>query len=244
MDFGQRLGSAGFPGLYHLVLFGGLLPWAAIRGRRKFRERVLPNKTRYFLVVIAQQLAFVFLSLMVAHALRLELLPAPTITLAQVLAGALVLAAAVFVIWPRRRGKTWTANRATYLLTPHTPLERVLWIGVSVAAGIGEEITYRGVLYGVLAILTGSPVVSALLAALMFATAHAGQGWRGVALTGVFATAFHALVWISGALYLAMFVHVWYDVTVGLAYSYLGEKYGYPVKSLPAAPSPAPEQVA
>jgi hypothetical protein len=53
------------------------------------------------------------------------------------------------------------------------------------------------------------------------------QGWKSSAIIVFFALGFHALVWLSGSLYVAMVVHTAYDITAGLTYGRLGRKLGY-----------------
>jgi hypothetical protein len=43
----------------------------------------------------------------------------------------------------------------------------------------------------------------------------------------VFAWPFRTVVWLSGSLYVAMLVHVLYDITAGMAYGRLGRELGY-----------------
>jgi len=43
----------------------------------------------------------------------------------------------------------------------------------------------------------------------------------------LFALGFHALVWLSGSLYVAMVVHIAYDIIAGLTYGRLGKELGY-----------------
>jgi hypothetical protein len=63
------------------------------------------------------------------------------------------------------------------------------------------------------------------------------QGWRSAAVILVFALGFHALVWLSGSLYVAMAVHIAYDVTAGISYGRLGRELGY---QLDPGESPVP----
>jgi hypothetical protein len=53
------------------------------------------------------------------------------------------------------------------------------------------------------------------------------QGWKSSAIIVFFALGFHALVWLSGSLYVAMVVHIAYDITAGLSYGRLGKEFGY-----------------
>ena len=110
---------------------------------------------------------------------------------------------------------------------PDTAQERAWWVLVSTLAGIGEEITWRGVQTALLAYLTGSFVAGAMLSATSFGVAHYMQGWKSAAIIAVFALGLQGVVWISGSLYIAMLVHVLYDITAGLTYGKLGRELGY-----------------
>jgi membrane protease YdiL (CAAX protease family) len=66
-----------------------------------------------------------------------------------------------------------------------------------------------------------------VLSAVSFGVAHYIQGWKSAAVITVFALGFQGVVWISGSLYVAMLVHVVYDITAGLAYAKLGRESGY-----------------
>jgi len=50
----------------------------------------------------------------------------------------------------------------------------------------------------------------------------------------VFALGFQTLVWLTGSLYVAMPVHITYDITAGIAYGRLGRQLGYaPAPTVP-----------
>jgi membrane protease YdiL (CAAX protease family) len=53
----------------------------------------------------------------------------------------------------------------------------------------------------------------------------------------VFALGFHLLVWLSGSLYVAMAVHIIYDVTAGLNYAKLGKQLGYKIETTRESPA-------
>lgn len=86
--------------------------------------------------------------------------------------------------------------------------ERAWWLFVSVLAGVGEEITWRGVQTALLVPLTGRYWIAAALSAASFGVAHALQGWRAAAIIVCFGLGFQAIVVTSGSLYIAMAVHV------------------------------------
>ena len=90
--------------------------------------------------------------------------------------------------------------------------------------------------------LVGDVWIAAALCVAMFAVAHAVQGGRTVVIIVAFAAAFHALVALSGSLYVAMGAHALYDVLAGLNYGRLGERLGYPRDPAQlTAPGSAPE---
>ena len=101
------------------------------------------------------------------------------------------------------------------------------WIAVAVLAGISEEITWRGVQAGLAFSLTRNVLIAILFCSISFSAGHMIQGWRSAAVILVLALGFHALVWLSGSLYVAMAVHIAYDVTAGISYGRLGRELGY-----------------
>ena len=122
--------------------------------------------------------------------------------------------------------------------------ERALWAGTAFVAGVGEEITWRGVQTALLQRLTGNFLAAVAICIVMFSIAHAIQGWRGVAAIAVFAAGFHLLVWLARSLYVAMAVHFVYDLVAGFSYGHLGRKLGYALpESNGVAPVPATDSV-
>jgi membrane protease YdiL (CAAX protease family) len=124
-------------------------------------------------------------------------------------------------------------SRKTWLFMPRTRRERILWVLCSVAAGVSEEVTYRGVMFAILWRLTGNPIAAALIAAAVFSISHVLQGFKSMAIIFGFALAFQSISWLSGSLYVAMIVHAAYDVIAGLSYGAYGEKLGYPIEPMP-----------
>jgi len=123
------------------------------------------------------------------------------------------------------------------LFMPRDAGERAWWIGVSLLAGVGEEITWRGVQTQLLVPIVGAYAAATLLSAISFGSAHFVQGWRSCAVIVLFALGFQAVVWASGgSLFVAMAVHVAYDVTAGITYGRLGRELGYTVPE-PATPA-------
>ena len=221
------------PGSIHLVFFGLLIPAAVMRGRMKLRDAKgpLPNRLRHFQATTLTLVAFAFMSLMTARAERIELFPRTRPPLLAVLAGVVMLVTAVAVMRPRWRraveNRTPIQARVLHLVMPANAVERAWWIVVAVLAGISEEITWRGVQSALLINLTGHFWIAAMICSISFGLGHFNQGWRSSAIIVFFALGFHGLVWLSGSLYVAIAVHIAYDITAGLIYGKLGKELGY-----------------
>ena len=87
---------------------------------------------------------------------------------------------------------------------PANAKERSWWIAVAVLAGMGEEITWRGVQAALVGVVTGNFSIAALVCSTSFGLIHIIQGWRSAAVIAIFALGFHTLVWLAGSLYVAV----------------------------------------
>jgi membrane protease YdiL (CAAX protease family) len=192
----------------------------------------LRDRVRHFQGAALELLFMTAGSLAVAWVQHISLFPRVLPSWRDILAGVATYASAVLYMRPRWRRAVESNSQVVHLFMPSNRAERTWWFTVSLLAGIGEEIMWRGVQTGLLAAATGSYALAALLSALSFGGAHAVQGWRSVRVIVVFALGFQGLVWLTGSLYVAMAVHVCYDVTAGLAYGRLGRRLGY--QPLPA----------
>ena len=218
---GPRLG---FPGWFHLLFFGLFLPFAAWRTRQRLARLAPPPKKPYFVSVVIQQIVFGGISFAVARMLDLPVLPAYRPTAIHLAVGAAILAVIVPIMvreWKRRRTE---AKPITELVTPVDRTDHVLWALISLAAGIGEELSYRGVLFALVLQLTHDPVAAAAIAAIAFGVGHVVQGWGSVLVITGFALGFQALAAWTGALYLGMAVHVLYDLIAGFTHGRLAAK--------------------
>ncbi len=231
-------GAVGPAGFWYLALFGGLIPLAAIRSRRHLNVRPLPPKKRYFISVIVQQVLFLGVTLGTVWHLDLDLLAPYRPTAAHVALSAVMLVGAVALLRPTWRAQVASRERRLYLVTPIDRADHLLWAAISLGAGIGEELAYRGVMFGLVVRLTRSVPVAVGFCTIAFALGHALQGWRSAAVIGVFAAAFHGLVLLTGSLLPAMTVHVLYDVIAGFSYGRLARASGYPREPMPPPRGP------
>lgn len=105
-------------------------------------------------------------------------------------------------------------------LMPRTARERVAFTGLSLIAGFGEELAYRGYLLAVLAPLVG-PWGAVAAGALPFAVLHGYQGPLGVLRTGLLGAGLGASLVVTGSLWPAIAAHAAVDVILGVV---LGER--------------------
>ncbi|WP_040702994.1 CPBP family intramembrane glutamic endopeptidase [Nocardiopsis ganjiahuensis] len=95
-----------------------------------------------------------------------------------------------------------------YLLLPRTRRERWLAAGMAVTAGVFGELLYRGLFITLVASM-GVPLWgAAVLSILLFAVAHAYQGWWGLLSAGFSGTLFTVLYLGTGSLVVPVLVHV------------------------------------
>jgi membrane protease YdiL (CAAX protease family) len=220
----------GVAGWFHLAFFGLLIPWAAWHSRGRIERHALPPRRRHFIAVLVQLVAF----LIMARIEGIDLLARPHAGWVPWLAATALLALGLVTMAPVWRRGVERRERKLHLFMPRTRAERILWVAVAIAAGVSEEVTYRGVMFALVAGITGSAAAGAVIASLIFGVSHIVQGWKSAAIITVIALLLHGLVAFSGTLLLAIAIHSIYDVVAGLAYGRIGEELGYPVDGIPA----------
>ena len=199
-----------------------VLPLLAIQGSIRLGNRPLPPRRALYLETLLIQLVLMIAALGVARRSGIDLWRARAPDAIDLLVTALAVAAALGTIPLRWRASAPDRRTRLLALVPHTPSERALWVLVSAAAGIGEEIVYRGVLFAILARMFPGWWLAALISAAAFAGAHALQGWRSSVYVGLFGLGFQLLVRLTGMLYLAMLAHFVYDLVAGPVIARLG----------------------
>jgi membrane protease YdiL (CAAX protease family) len=100
-------------------------------------------------------------------------------------------------------------------LLPKSGLEILAWIGVSITAGVCEEMAFRGYLQRQLQALGGGVAAAVVGQGLVFGLAHAYQGWKNVTVICVLGILFGALAAWRGNLRANIVVHAWADVCGG-----------------------------
>jgi membrane protease YdiL (CAAX protease family) len=100
-------------------------------------------------------------------------------------------------------------------LLPHSLLEILLWVAVSMTAGICEELAFRGFLQKQFHALSGNVIVAVVAQGVVFGLFHAYQGWINVVAIGVLGILFGALAAWRGNLRANIVVHAWSDIWGG-----------------------------
>ena len=98
-------------------------------------------------------------------------------------------------------------------LMPDTHRERIWFGGVSVGAGISEELVFRGFLFYYFALYVPqmNTLEKVLVVSLFFGLAHLYQGWQGALGTGIVGLVMGGLYVATGSLLMPMVVHAAID---------------------------------
>lgn len=219
----------GVAGWLHVAAFGLLLPLVALRGKRKLEQgqMKLPPKRAYLTSLLVQVLMVGALSSAVAWIEGVQILRPPAFTVTALAFALVVFAVHAVVGFFRSRLRVRRRDPKLWLTMPTDGVERALWVCISLAAGVGEEITYRGVLIELVQRLGASFPLAVALCALAFGLAHATRSWTSVAIITGYAVLMHLLVACSGSLYLAMAVHFLHDLWIGLFIAWMAKREGW-----------------
>jgi membrane protease YdiL (CAAX protease family) len=203
--------------LWFLFIFVIFVPWVAIKNSRRMREGALvPPRNRIFVNVLVMQAIFLGIALFAAYERGIDVLRPGTITPPAVALAAAMLVLSVATL-PLRWRLTAEPQRARLLLTrPARAGDLPLWGAVSLAAGIVEETVYRGVMMALVLPMTGNWWAAVAICIAAFTAGHVQQGWQRMIFIALVAFVCHALVALTGALYVAMAVHAIYDFAAGV----------------------------
>jgi membrane protease YdiL (CAAX protease family) len=167
-----------------------------LQARQSGPASTTPSRIPLYLALIAVEFAFVWFVAIGVHAREHRLIgllgrPWQTVldgfadlVLAAITAGLLRLSGPLLYYalgrWPSKTG----------FLLPTTLPESIVWIIVSCAAGIGEELVFRGYLQGQLWSLTKNLPAALVLQAFIFGIGHIYQGWKPALVTAIYGLIF------------------------------------------------------
>ena len=120
----------------------------------------------------------------------------------------------LFLVLRKRGG--WGESRFVRELMPVTPREKGLYAGLSLCAGFGEELAYRGYAIPAVIVAGGSAPAALAVTSVAFAVLHSYQGVLGVVRTGVVGVIMGMVFLHTGSLWPPMVAHVLIDLAVGL----------------------------
>ena len=103
-------------------------------------------------------------------------------------------------------------------LLPKTRAEKFVFVLLSLAAGVGEELAYRGFLVPALTTVLGWSWGAALLSSAVFGLLHAYQGWLGIARTAALGFVLAASLILTGTIWPAILAHAILDVLAGIVF--------------------------
>jgi membrane protease YdiL (CAAX protease family) len=129
---------------------------------------------------------------------------------------ALVLVAIDTAMWALKLALGDPPSNVGFLL-PHGLTDSLLWIALSVTAGVCEELVFRGYLQRQLSALSGSAAAGVALQALVFGVAHGYQGLPSIAKTATYGLGLGLLAWWRGNIRSGIIAHAATDVISGLA---------------------------
>ena len=120
----------------------------------------------------------------------------------------------------------WRETGVVRAIMPATVRERSVFALLALAAGIFEEMVFRGFLPLFLLPWTGSYLAGALPVAVVFGFLHAYQGRHGIVRTSVMGGILAVGVVWTGSLWPSIFAHAALDLILGLvlANSLLGDR--------------------
>ncbi|HEX6941259.1 MAG TPA: CPBP family intramembrane glutamic endopeptidase [Longimicrobiales bacterium] len=101
-------------------------------------------------------------------------------------------------------------------LLPRTSVEKALFVGLSLSAGVTEELVFRGFLVPALGAATGLPWLAVALSAGAFGVVHAYQSAAGVVRAALLGLILTVPFLVTGSLVPSMLAHFLYDALAGL----------------------------
>jgi len=146
--------------------------------------------------------------------------------------GALSLLAALLIAGFWFAGQVFDLQESPILrqLLPKTRAEKGIFVILSLSAGFGEELAFRG--FGVLALgsVLGSLWLALAISTVSFALVHAYQGVVGLVRTYLLGLLLGASFLLTGSLWAAIITHAMLDLVGGLV---VGERLMGPAREQP-----------
>lgn len=199
----------------YALAIGAYLPLLARRSRARLAASAEPPPRAFRKGAANSQAVLLVIALAVTwtHGVRTLPLPAAAWQWLLVVPGVAIVELLRWITW---KSLTIEQRRSLWVRTIlPSRADLPAWTALTLLAAVAEEVTYRGLLFGILTAATGSVFASALLCSVSFGAAHAAQGFRSEILIGALALVLHALVVVTGSLLPAMAVHAIANIIAG-----------------------------
>ena len=208
-----------------------LVPVAALLQEPPPLDEIRAHRVGFYAASIVFLAAAGLLTLAVAPELRHAsgLLRTPPSPFGAILLPAILLTGGGLLVVYTFRGVSarfgWRETGVVRAIMPVTGREKGVFALLALAAGVFEELVFRGFLPLFLMPWTGSYLGGALPVAVVFGFLHAYQGRHGIARTALMGGILAAGVGWTGSLWPSIFAHAALDLILGLvlARSILGE---------------------
>ena len=115
-------------------------------------------------------------------------------------------------------------QQAARNIAPRDPVESLVWVALSITAGICEETIFRGYLQKQFIAWTRSQAVGVVLSAVLFGAGHIYQGAKATIVIGTYGLLFGILAEFRKNLRPGMITHAWHDTISGLALRVLSKR--------------------
>lgn len=184
----------------------------------RFKQEELPPRNGLYLgtIVVLWSLAIIAIAVAIASGFRRDLLGlVPLSTSGLLLWSLFALCGAAAIVLLFRVFGTQEPPILRHLI-PRTAREKLLYVGVSITAGVCEELVFRGFLIAALIIVTNSTTWATVLAAAVFGASHAHQGVIGAMRAGLLGLLLSVPLLTTGSVYPGMIAHTLVDVLAGL----------------------------
>jgi len=114
-----------------------------------------------------------------------------------------------------------TPQKTLAQLAPQNGFELLLWVILSISAGICEELTFRGYLLQQFSRTGRSISIGVLASSLLFGVSHGYEGVAGIIAITIYGALFCVLAIKRDSLRPGMMAHAWHDIFSGIALMFL-----------------------
>lgn len=174
---------------------------------------------RIYLSTLFSLAILLILSLLVAHVNEINLFQQYTLKPAHLLIGLAALGLKLGYLFLRLARNDFSERKDLQVMVPRSEKEKSLFVLLCAAAGVTEEIAYRGIGFLLFSWLLRSPWLGALASAAAFGLAHQVQGRRAIVAVTLHGLIDQLVVHLTGTLYIVMVIHFVYDLIAGFSLS-------------------------